>query len=84
MVLTMQYEGLIVFHDEGFTLFYFEEMEWCTSGHKMQKITSSWRQNDVATRFWSHNDVIIVSRARWDANTFICLTKYILNSQGLL
>ena len=24
-----------------------------------------WHQNNVATSFWLHNDVIIVSRARW-------------------
>ena len=29
------------------------------------KITSLWRQNDVATSFWRHNDVIIASCARW-------------------
>ena len=30
------------------------------------KITSLWRQNNVATSFWRHNDVIIASCARWD------------------
>ena len=28
-------------------------------------IKSLWHQNNVATSFWLHNDVIIASRARW-------------------
>ena len=30
-------------------------------------MTSLLRQNDVATSFWRNNDVIIVSRVRWDS-----------------
>ena len=40
-----------------------------THVHKIDsqwKITSLWRQNDVATSFWRHNDVIIASCARWE------------------
>ena len=29
------------------------------------KLTSLWRQNDVAASLWSHNDVIIASCVRW-------------------
>ena len=35
------------------------------------KITSLLRQNDVATSFWRHNDVIIRSRVHWVQNNSI-------------
>ena len=34
--------------------------------------TELWRQNDVATSFWCHNEVIIASCARWD----ICIYPF--------
>ena len=39
------------------------------------KITSLLRQNDVATSFWRHNDVILASCVRW-VMAFICLNIY--------
>ena len=56
-----------------------ESLHWIVVNDSSQrahgaKITSLWRQNDVATSFWRHNDVIIASHVRcesWHVNFLI-------------
>ena len=46
------------------------------------KRTSLWHQNDVATSFWRHNDVIIVSYARWEWYGLCYMSGYQDDSPG--